>query len=168
MIFSPTTGLKIGNCRSKYVFPKDLAKRCLNKTQTVSRRTGRLPSASSDEDNSDDEDVVNIETIQTVNDKDNLMSCLRSTNLKDYTNLSTNNYSSLESSPYAKIYSHEVRLFKKSSIVWLLESGVKKLSNYRRLRVMQSVSFTEQNKHIIAKVETRKTIQLGVIAFFKD
>ena len=140
----------------------------MNKTQTVSKRTGRLPSASSDEDNSDDEDV-NIETIQTVNDKDNLMSCLRSANLKDYSNLSTNNYLSLESSSYAKIYSHDgsVRLFKKSSIVWLLESGVKKLSNDRRLRVMQSVSFTEQNKHIITKVETRKTIQLGDYCVFQ-
>ena len=107
IFFSPTTGLKIGYCRSKYVFPKDLAKRWLNKTRTVSRRTGRIQSASSDEDNNDDEDVVNIETIQTVNDKNNLMSCLRSANLKDYTNLSTNNYSSLESSSNAKIYSHD-------------------------------------------------------------
>ena len=70
------------------------------------RKTVRIPSASSDEDKSDDEDV-NIETIQTVNDKDNLMSCLRSANLKDYSNLSINNYLSLESSSYAKIYSHD-------------------------------------------------------------
>ena len=83
------------------------------------------------------------------------MRSIQSANLKDYSNLTTNNYSSFENSPFVKIHSEDgsIRLIKKSSIVWYLESGVKKLSNDRLLRVMQSVSFTEQNKHFIEKVE---------------
>ncbi len=103
-------------------------------------------------------------------DKSNFdISQLSSMNLKDFTDLTTNNFPNLEVSPFAQITGADGRtiLAKKSTIVWAIEHSVKKLSNDRRLRVMQSVSFTEQNKLIIKHVSKRKIVQIGDWCIFK-
>lgn len=64
---------------------------------------------------------------------------------KDFTHLYTSNYENLQCSPYVRITNETsgiTRLVKKSTIVWFLEHGVKKISNDRRLRVMRA----SQNK----------------------
>lgn len=56
---------------------------------------------------------------------------------------------------------------KKTNIVWFLENSVRKLSNDRTLRVMQSASITERKQNIIKKVERRK-VQIGEWCVFKE
>ena len=165
--------MRISLRREKYLFPKDLAKRNLktNQTRPIQPRSSAVLDDGDDanEREDDDEDCEeNTEEPVSV-DRVNLLRSIQSANLKDYSNITTNNYSSFENSPFVKIHSEDgsIRLIKKSSIVWYLESGVKKLSNDRRLRVMQSVSFTEQNKHIIKQVEKRAKIQVGDYCVFQ-
>ncbi len=114
----------------------------------------------------DDDDLINGDsTISSEAD----FSLLSSIHLKDYTNLTSNNFPDLESSPFAKVMGSDgrSRIVKKSTLLWLLENSVKKLSNDRRLRVMQTVSFTEQNKLIIKHVSKRGKVQIGDWCIFK-
>ena len=75
----------------------------------------------------------------------------------------------VESSPFALVTDRDekVRAVRKSAIVWVLENGVRKLSNDRTTRVMQSTSFSSCDMLVTKIVEKRK-IRIGDWCVFQS
>ena len=70
----------------------------------------------------------------------------------------------LEDSPYVCVPNPNadgVYYFKKSAIIWLLDGGVKRLSNDRTVRVAQTSSFQMRQQISAGRLETRTTLRLG-------
>ena len=95
--------MRISRRREKYLFPKDLAKRNLktNQTRPIQPRSSAVLDDDDDANEREDNDEdceENTEELVSV-DRVNLLRSIQSANLKDYSNLTTNNYSSLKTAP---------------------------------------------------------------------
>ncbi len=86
--------------------------------------------------------------------------------LKDYSHLKRTN---VEESHLAYIPSKDgsPRLVRKSAIVWFAESGVRRLSNDRISRVMQTASISKRSKAIVSEVG-RQTVRVHDWCIFKN
>ena len=96
--------MRISSCREKYLFPQDLAKRYsnINETRPIRPRSSAVLDDDDDaneREDSDEDNGGNNEDLVSV-DRVNLLGSIQSANLKDYSNLTTNNYSSIEISPF--------------------------------------------------------------------
>ena len=87
--------------------------------------------------------------------------------LRDFSHLVSRQ---LESSAFASIICNNGSqiVVKKSAVVWFCENSVRRLSNDRTLRVMQSANFSERRKLKITSVSTRKVIQIGDWCLFRN
>ncbi len=75
----------------------------------------------------------------------------------------------LEGTSFVRIVNHKNQpvIVKKSSVVWFLESGVKRLSNDRCVRVAQTGNVVEIDKMLVKFVGKQK-IHLGDWCVFKE
>ncbi len=87
--------------------------------------------------------------------------------LRDFSHLVSRQ---LESSAFASIICNNGSqiVVKKSAVVWFCENTVRRLSNDRTLRVMQSANFSERRKLKITSVSTRKVVQIGDWCLFRN
>jgi hypothetical protein len=111
------------------------------------------------EDNyEDDEDIDE--------DSTNICSHLEEAEFTDYSHYVSQN---IEDGPYAYIPNSngDPRLVKKSSIVWFAESGVRRLSNDRVSRVMQTANIAERQKSLVTFVG-KQAVRLGDYCIFKN
>ena len=111
-----------------------------------------------------------IENLEEIEEGDfNVLKSIGSADLKSVSYYPANSPSNLEDSifAYVKNESGLTRLVKKSSIVWLLEHGERRLSNDRISRVMQTASFAERKKTIV-QITGRQTVRLGDWCIFKN
>ena len=61
-----------------------------------------------------------------------------------------------------------MRLVQISTVCWLLENGMQKMSNDRVLRVRQLASFNDSRRLAVTKVEVRNTVRIGDWCLFKS
>ena len=111
------------------------------------------------EDNyEDDEDIDE--------DSTNICSHLEEAESTDYSHYVSQN---IEDGPYAYIPNSngDPRLVKKSSIVWFAESGVRRLSNDRVSRVMQTANIAERQK-LLVTFFGKQSVRLGDYCIFKN
>ena len=115
-----------------------------------------------DRNQSDEEGLVN-EASEEHND---MLSYLDNADLKDYSHIQTTN---VEDSHLAYIPCKDgpPRLVRKSAIVWFAESGVRRLSNDRLSRVMQTADFQQRSKAIVSVVG-RQTVRVQDWCIFKN
>lgn len=124
-----------------------------------------------------DSDAANTEEIDEDAVDRHDMDVLRSIHDADFRQFSSwsglkktkSNGRSIDNTAFVQIPDSEgnIRIVKKSSIVWMLEQNVRRLSNDRQFRVRQSIPFHEQKNLVVKTVERRK-IRTGDWCVFKS
>lgn len=74
----------------------------------------------------------------------------------------------LELTPFVKISdkNSQLRVVKKSAIIWFLEHGVRRLSNDRTYRVRATSPYVQQ-QHLIVKTVEKRIVRIGDWCIFK-
>ena len=108
-----------------------------------------------DRDQSDEEGLVNAAS----EEHNDMLSYLDNADLNDYSHLKTTNIEDSQLT-YIPCKDGPPRLVQKSAIVWFAESsGVRRLSNDRLSRVMQTAEFQQRSKAIVS-VLGRQTVRV--------
>ncbi len=99
-------------------------------------------------------------------ERNTIFSHLENAEFADYSHCVSQN---IETSPYAYIPTRNgtPRLVKKSAIAWFAESGVRRLSNDRVSRVMQTANISERQKSKVIEVG-KQVVNLGDFCIFKN
>ena len=147
--------------QNRFVIAKNTATRSVAKTSSL----GRTNSIS--ENRAEDDELLDEETEDCDSYDYQVLNSLSRSRFKDFSSLSP--AQNLEETSFVRIFNshNQPVVVKKSSVVWFLESGVKRLSNDRCVRVAQTGNIIERANMLVRAVG-KQTINLGDWCAFKE
>ena len=138
---------------NRFVMAKNTATRSVAKTSSL----GRTNSIS--ENRAEDDELLDEKTEDFDSYDYQVLNSLSRSRFKDFSSLSP--AQNLEETSFVRIFNshNQPVVVKKSSVVWFLESGVKRLSNDRCMRVAQTGNIIERANMLVRAVG-KQTINL--------